>query len=98
MNTKCKCGAVGEENFKMVVTLISEQPLKYYHSLPDKINLQDESSRMGTWALWDSPGFAVICKICNGTNYPNLKEESIYRQIKLRIKNYFTFRTRAGRK
>jgi hypothetical protein len=65
INPVCpNCLTSGIDNLNMIITLTTEQPLKYFHSLPSSISLSPKTSHNSSWVNWDSPHASIICRNC----------------------------------
>jgi len=62
---KCpRCHTVGIDNLNMIISMITEQPLRYYRKLPKTIEISPDTSHNSAWINWDSEHANVICRNC----------------------------------
>lgn len=59
------CKTEGLGNLNMIISITTEQPLKYYRRLPSRIGLRLRTSHNSSMVNWDNPRLnSIICRNC----------------------------------
>lgn len=63
------CKVEGVENFNMIISIRTEQPLSYFRSLPKKIELSPKTSGNSSWVDWYSKDNIIVCQKCRYSSF-----------------------------